>query len=170
MDSVGMHMEGMDAVLSNLKAFGSEVANKEVLKAMRAGARPMKAAMIRNAPVSDGPRRHPDKPRIRDNIKITTRRSKISGSYSIRVGPGKENWYAHFPERGHAIVKRGERRTRLQRRIEAKTGKSVFTGSNLTFVPATPYIRPAFESEHDNALDIIHNKLKAFVDNWSGAA
>jgi HK97 gp10 family phage protein len=136
--------------------------------AMRAGVKPIYIAAKQACPVgepsSTGAKRYKLYPgALRDSIRIITRKKGSVVSASVVVGgknkKGVNVWYANLIEYTGAV----------QHLIVAKLGGSLFIGGLFHKVAehpgmqAQPFMRPAFDSEHDAAIlaagEYIKNRL-----------
>lgn len=107
-----------------LQMLDDRVARKLALKALRkAGRVIVKEARLR-APKRTG--------RLKKSIRLRSKKRRKRGSPAVVVGATTDAPYAHLVERGHVQV--------------------VGTGDNkreIGFVPARPFLRPAFDTKRD---------------------
>lgn len=72
---------------------------------------------------------------LADSIKI---RTGLYGAYAFEAVVAVDKYYGHFVEYGHKLVR----------------GKKV-----VGTVPAKPFLRPAFDGNADNSLNVIANEI-----------
>lgn len=89
-----MRVTGINEMMNRVRQLG-ERAKKVENNALKAGAEVLKDTMARNAPGPSNKRRV----HLKDNI-VTSRVITRADGKAIRVGPGKDSFYAHFLEFG----------------------------------------------------------------------
>lgn len=143
-----------------LKEMGEKVGKREVMKAIRKGAKPVVSEAKKKAPVSgkktfmtahrhiskgvQSTRLQLHKPgELKRSIGIISGR----GGWSIYIGPrfgrataANDAWYAHFVEFGTASTGWGRG------------------------IKAQPYMRPAWDMTHRKVIDLIGSELSQVVD------
>lgn len=131
-------VEGLNDLARDLNALSARVRRNTLVEALEEGAEPMRALMRRHAP------RDPGVPDIADNM-VVSRVNRTIGEggtlgrqdefqATVAVGPAKGFFYGLFLEYGWRHV-RG------------------------IFVPAQPFMRPAFDEGAPKALPIISRAL-----------
>jgi HK97 gp10 family phage protein len=170
-----------------LRQLPEAVARNVLVGSVTAGAgiiREAAAAKARGAVVVAGrweQRRRPTTARLADTIKVTVTEQART---FVTVCVGTKVRYAHLIEYGHQIVARGPSRARVSIttvRISKRTGKEIVstrfgldpdgrnqlqarrTGS-LGFVPARPFLRPAFDENREPVLQKIGSVLGAGIE------
>lgn len=96
-----------------------------------------------------------------------------SQAYLVTVRTGKfgadgDAYYWRWVEKGHLFVRKrkGKRDTIRRRRADAKFAELVEFGSSS--VPAYPFMRPAFESHKETALEAMKTKLAEKIKETLG--
>jgi len=163
-------IEGAEELMATLKSMGETQALKSMRGAVRSGATVIKNAANMYAPVGarHGERWHPNRPALKGSIKTASAVSWEQGVIAVYVGPDKKVFYADFVERGHAMVPRG-RRLKVRKgatRTERAAKYREKYGSELGFVPAQPYMRPAFDSHNSAAQQRAGQFLKRSIRRW----
>jgi HK97 gp10 family phage protein len=137
-------LEGVAELHALLKGMDAKLAKKIYRTALREGAKEIQAEAVRNAPVDTG--------LTRDAIKVKARKRsrKNKGSVGVLVTVGEgdykgETFYASFVEFGHF---QGSRKL----------------GDERTFVPPDPFMRRAFDSEKENAAQMVVAALQVGIE------
>ena len=124
----GVTISGVDDVVKKLHKLPVAIADRVLISAIRAAAKPLAQEAKQRVPVDTG--------RLKKSIGVVKRRSKDKNIVMFTVAPRKKKggWTAHF--------------------IEFGTSK----------MAAKPFMRPAFESKGDEALEMAKKKLRQRVD------
>jgi hypothetical protein len=131
-------------------------------KALRAGGEVVQAAIVERAPErteglggnSDNPAYDLPVGALKSDVEIHVGRDKKTNSFAVFIGPGRyTKFVATMVEYGHNMV-RGGRLFNWNKR-----GK----GKHLGFVAAHPFVRPAFESSQDEAIEAIEQSIAADI-------
>ena len=133
--SVTIRIDGFDILKRKLKVLGDEAAGV-LEKAVLAGAKIIQEDASRRAPRRTG--------KLSRSIGIEVK-EKARNKVSVDIGPRREAFYGKFVELGHALV-RGRR----------KAQKKV-----IGYVPARPFLRPAFDTNVAAAKRAVADTLRA---------
>lgn len=129
-DGVFVKITGLEQLSQRMKDFPDKLVSKGVRASLTAGGEVFRRAISDGAPVSEDITHGHEPGFLKDHIAAKVSVSTRQDKGSVKVGPVKKAFYAMFPEFG----------TRTQ--------------------TAKPFIRPAFESQGQNALDAFVNKLR----------
>jgi HK97 gp10 family phage protein len=130
-NSIEVEVKGLDDLETKLKELGDKLAKKHLRKALRAGGKVLQEAIVERAPVATGETPEGHDPgTLRDSVRPRISLSSVKEEGKVSIGPGKSGWYGKFSEFG----------TRNE--------------------PARPWIRPAFDSSAQSALDAFVDALK----------
>ena len=159
--SVSVKMEGMDELVKELQAAGANVV-KSQRAALRAAAKVIGMDARARAP---GP-----------GIKWTVDRAP-NGNIEATVGPDVAHWYYRFLETGvqpfeiNFVTDQTTRTSGGGRAIRHKTGASTMKfGDQFAKVvhrggiPARPFLRPAFDTQKDAAVEAFGAKLVSVLE------
>lgn len=166
-DEVSIQFEGLTELEQDLTAIGDEKRVKKIIrKALRAGGTVMQAAIEERAPerpeLPSGTALPPGALRADINMVATT---DEAGATALSVGPGKYTKHvASWVEYGHMMVV-GGRRSLKNGKVSGKGRLTTVNGTELTQVPAHPFIRPAYEASREAAAEAIIDSLHESVDD-----
>lgn len=174
-DGVKFEMPDMSAYLAEMKALPDTMREKIMRGAVASGAAVVRRAAVALAPQWDGvvSKGHPAPGTLKNAIYQVRMPEKCSGTSEVfkvdvrtggtRAGKGgarvslPDAFYAVWVERGHFTRTPGL--TQKQHRAARKAGTAGSSGA--TWVPAHPFMRPAFESNKDAA----ERAMKAYIDS-----
>lgn len=120
-----------------LKTLEDKLARKLSMKALRKAGRVIVKEAKLRVPVRTG--------LLKKSIALRAKQRRKRGSPAIVVGTTKDAPHAHLIERGHVQV--------------GKRGKK--------FVAARPFLRPAFDTKHDEFVRLLGDELGALILNES---
>jgi len=150
-------IEGIDDLETLLDELPKEIDQRKVLRtALREGAKIIQIAAKGKCPVYSGPPRADVKPgELRDSINLRTRTRGGEVTVLIQTGAGDfigDQFYGAFIEFGHHVGKRrgGGKYRRMINDLRQ-------------FVPAHPFLRPAFDENKDAVGRIIGEAIKREV-------
>ena len=173
-DGVEFKMPDMSAYLAELKALPDAMREKVMRGAVASGAAVVRRAAVALAPQWSGDvgKDHPPPGTLKKAIYQVRMPEKCTSTSEVfkidvrtggtRAGKGgkivflPDAYYALWVERGHFT--RGPGMTQKQHRKARNAGTLAATGA--TWVPAHPFMRPAFESNKDAA----ERAMKAYID------
>jgi len=137
-------VKGFEHYGENLKKLGRDMTGEILRESMMAGAEVFRAEIERNAPVGTGPKR-PKGVRLAQNIVIYDSHDKtelfqatLDEDIRFLIGPSKKAFYGFFAEYG----RKGQ--------------------------PARPFIRPAFDSKAEEALQTVEATLAEGFERKAG--
>lgn len=142
---IAMQLEGVEELRRVLRGMGAEAQSTAVQEAARAGAEPIRAAAVANAPVLKAA----DPRRVAGNLK-----SKIT-AWEQTVKPGVVTW--------HIGVSRKDKRVGL---LAAFYAGWVEYGTKA--MAAIPFLRPAFDSKTKEAGERSFAAFRRFLARWGG--
>lgn len=147
---MGSRIEGLADLARSLREMPQDVRRNALRSGMRAGAREIQKDAQRRAPVDTG--------RMRTNVylkRIPELVTELSEGWfvGVRMGPKRTRDKATG-----AVSKDYSRDAWYWRLVEFGT----------RFVPARPFMRPAFESQKEAAVAAIAARLKARIEKWAG--
>lgn len=130
-NTLEVEITGLDELEAKLKDIGDKLARKHLRKALRAGGKVLQEALVESAPVATGDTPAGHDPgTLRDSIRPRLGMSSIKEEGKVSVGPSKDAFWGRFSEFG----------TRHE--------------------PARPWIRSAFDSSAQVALNAFVDALK----------
>lgn len=145
MSTLDITIDGLDEALSALRRAG--VSTRPILRAAaQAGADLIAEAARANAPG----------PEIESDVVEST-----ATAITVDVGPTKPKWYYRFFETGagpHAI----QGKSLLV--FDGEQGLVRIGAVQHPGQAAQPFLRPAFDAQGDNAVDIIANRLRSAIE------
>ena len=140
----GVSVTGFDEMQAELEALSKGLSKRTASKALRAGARVVKAAIESRVPTQLKQATGDSLPvgAMANDINLGNVRTIANGqSYSIDVGPGKYTAHvARWVEYGHQLIHR-----------EAIGDKGRHKPKGRDAVPAYPFLRPAWEESQEAA-------------------
>jgi HK97 gp10 family phage protein len=154
-DDVEIRIDGLSALIDDLKRFPEELRLKEVKAGVQAGAEVVRAAAAARAPVL----KVPDARRIRGNLQRNiVKRIVENDPFMIRASVGVRKLT-------------GKQVAALKRRARAKGAASTsdafywrFPEFGTSKMPAQPFLRPAFDDNVDRIIDAFTERLNAGID------
>jgi len=168
-DSVTIEIEGLQGLLSELKAFPQAVTTRVLRGAAATGASVIRKEAILRAPVSTGPEEegHPPPGTLkkaiyqvrmtqectptREVFKVDIRRGKRAQSVGKR-GTNLDAFYASWVEFGHYARPPGGL---------TKTAKAAArVAGTAKWVPAKPFIRPALQAKGEDAIKAMRDYIQ----------
>lgn len=153
----GSQIKGLDDVLKKMDELTKNVAKKHVKKALRAAAKPVLQSAKDNAKKIDDPNTSAD---ISKNLVVRAGKTSDKNSEKVRIGVkgGGEFWRSNKnvqrkgkPRQSNPYYTPVENDTKHFWLVEFGTAKT----------KAQPYLRPALESNIQNATDEFAESLKA---------
>jgi HK97 gp10 family phage protein len=153
---MNFELEGMRALVDKLNTAGAKMGGPEMKKALRAGGRVIKEAMVERAPMmleektagSDSL----EPGALKDGMRVAVIDGE-NGQEAI-IGPNSKVAYvARFVEYGHRQVSGGYLKL-------LGNGKSRGTGTAGTDIPAYPFLRPAFEASVSEVQTAMEESLR----------
>ena len=178
-ETFSMRVDGLRELQARLKEFAPKLAAKALGASVNAGAKVIKDDAIARAPyytgvVQDG---HPPPGTLRRSI-ITVKIPKESNQYkkvyavTVRTGlkyrfagngwKGQDAFYWRFVEFGH-FTRQPNSGKRLRKTDKGEKNSGSLAGQvqsgSVRWVPAQPFMRPAFEMKKNEALQAMQNKL-----------
>jgi HK97 gp10 family phage protein len=153
---MGVQMQGIADMQSNLQRIGEEVRERLVLRAVRDAGVVIQDAMRESAHVlaERNPGSDALQPgQLRADIRVRARLEE--GVARAIIGPVKYAHVARWVEFGHRLVKGGSSHA---------TGKGGFSGAGQQIgeVPAYPTLRPAFERSAEQALETFRTSMQTY--------
>jgi len=159
-DGLEIELIGFDKLDANLRELELDGATGERIlrKALRAGGEVVQAAIVERAPVrteglggnSANPAYDLPAGALKSDIEVHVTKDKETNSFAVYIGSGKyTKFVATLQEYGHNMVSGG----RLFN--WRKRGK----GRHLGFVPARPFVRPAWDESQDAAIEAIEESI-----------
>lgn len=140
---------GVEEMRGKLKYLRGVFRDDVIRKASRAGAKVIQEEMITRAPLLDhkSPRSTAQDPgTLKKSIRTLVRKPQDGVGEAI-IGPLRDSFLARWVEYGHRLVKGGYSRMHKSGRGYRGPGRQV------GFVPAHPFLRPAFEASRRRALE-----------------
>lgn len=171
------HVEGLRELQYALNQLGPKIARNVLSRSVAEGARLIRDEAKIRAPVSTGPVSdgHPPPGTLKRSIVIKRAFSDATqaiyvvavrhGKDSRAVGKKKRNmdaYYWRFVEFGHRI---GNAATGTLARLASRHRGARRGGAAIGFVQAQPFMRPAWESKKEAALDQIKADLAQGVED-----
>lgn len=148
-NGLSIDVQGVPELNSLLTELAGAAAERAIAKGVIAAAEVFQEAITEAAPVrteTDRPTSALPPGKLKSSIQIRLLRPK-NGTVRAFIEPSRETRHvARFVEFGHRLVK-GDRSTKNKR------GGYTGSGKQIGFVPAHPFVRPAFESSEGGALD-----------------
>lgn len=131
-----LQIQGLDELDKRLQQIPEKFRRKIIREVMKAAAEPVRAEIERRAPRGKrlGKYSSAEYGRLSENIVASGPRTKADGSASIQAGPGKDQYWGIFLEFG--TVK----------------------------LSARPFVRPAFDSKYQEALDVMFSEIHRFLE------
>lgn len=167
------HIAGLSDLYAKLQQLPAKIEGNIMRGAMRAGLNVIKAAAQDNVPVGQGD--------LRDSIRVRARGKSLEYGW-VRlhlVAGGKKAYYAHWVENGtaeHIIAskKKLQRKTRRgMRDMSLKTMNKMLNAGSLVIgnqlvgpvvlhpgARPRPYMRPAFDTTHEQALSTVADYIR----------
>lgn len=158
-----MKVHGLRELEKALVELGSRAGKQALLGALRDAAKPIRKAARRNAPKKSG--------LLRKSIKTKAAATKGGGDSAAKVQIGvfrdgkKSPFYAVMIEKGakkHRIPSssKGRGKNKTKNNVRLAFGGRVVSSVNHPGVRARPFMKPAFEQNHKEALKILKRRLK----------
>jgi len=159
---------GLKEIQDKLKTLEPKIAKKVVHQALKKAAEPILHAARSKAPVDTG--------LLVSSLKTKASTSNRKGTMTVRVQTSKgdykgEDFYASFIEFGHH---RGKRKTRKSLGLPEKTPKELnpavkafvnaINKNARPWVPPQPFMRPAYDENKEQALQILTREIIAGVE------
>lgn len=177
-DGASMTIKGLDQLMADLRALPAVVQSELIKRATAKAASVIRSEARTRAPVYTGEvaNGHPPPGTLRDAIYMARVASRCTPSkevwvINVRQGKGSRKtkrgkkvmnldaYYAYFVEKGHYVRQAGKQ-SRGKRKAAQSTGA-------VRFVPARPFMRPAFEAKKGAAADAFRTYI---TDNLPIAA
>jgi HK97 gp10 family phage protein len=182
---IEVHIDGLKSLDKALGMLPQNIAKKHLNNAVAAGARIIRDEARNRAPVSDGKTNKNASPSgtlkrsiivkwIRELSKygmstfyVTVRSGKKYRKQGKKGNLSQDAYYWRYVEFGHKIVPRfkGKYTDYALKGRTRQTGLAIRRRNATGSVPPKPFIRPAFESKKQEALNAIINRLTAAVES-----
>lgn len=156
---INASVTGVTEMQERIRALRAGIREQGVRDGVRAGAAVIRDAMIAAAPVLDEKTANStslDPGAMKEDIRSRLRATDKQGFASSIIGPGAKTAHVAFwVEFGHRLVRGGHSKV-------LASGKTQGPGREVGFVPAHPFLRPAFEGSIDDALAAFAAKVRQF--------
>lgn len=157
-------LEGIPELTLALKNIRGADLRKATVRAVRNGAEVIRAEAARNAPIGAGsehmyPEGHKKAGTVghlKDNIATTISTDSLKGEVKAKIGLNWRVWYGRLVEFGHALAVRSH-----------KAGKK-WVYKIVGRVEAKPFMRPAFDSKKEEAIQACDAEYRKLVAKYGG--